>query len=226
MATYVFVHGGNMSTETWNRLTVGKKVKTQDGLMGGMIWDGTAAALKAAGHQVFAPTLEDENRSTLARHIGQVVRILEENDLHHVILVGHSYGGFVITGVADKVPERIRRLVYLDTGLPDPGESLYDLLKRGLAGDGGALPPLPDSNPPYVEKIRYDPENLRSLEKTYIRCMKSDFLPVTLFSKEKVMKEKGAWTYLELPSSHVPMADLPDAFNALMLGFGREGEQT
>ena len=61
MATYVLVHGGNMSNETWNRLTVGKPVHTKDGKMGGMIWDGTVSALRAQDHRVFAPTLGDEN---------------------------------------------------------------------------------------------------------------------------------------------------------------------
>jgi hypothetical protein len=56
MATYVFVHGGNVSTETWNDLTVGKYVHTQDGKMGGAIWDGTASVLTTHNHRVFPPT--------------------------------------------------------------------------------------------------------------------------------------------------------------------------
>jgi len=86
-----------------------------------------------------------------------------------------------------------------------------------------------------VEKIRYDPAVLRRIPKTYIRCTKSDFAELTLYSKEKVMtgiriepndeiysvtdpRAGENWTYLELPSSHVPMADMPERINRVLLG--------
>jgi pimeloyl-ACP methyl ester carboxylesterase len=58
-------------------------------------------------------------------------QFLVENDLEDVILVGHSYGGMVITGFAARMAKRIRRLVYLDAALPDPGQSLFDVLASG-----------------------------------------------------------------------------------------------
>jgi pimeloyl-ACP methyl ester carboxylesterase len=217
LATYVLVHGGNMSTETWNRLTVGRPVHTKDGLMGGRIWDGTARALAAAGHRAFAPTLGDENTSTLSDHIGQICDLIVANDLRDIILAGHSYGGMVITGVAAGMPERICRLVYLDAALPDPGQSLYDLLNEGVSRATGKLPDLPEPSPPYIEKLQFDPKAIERIAKTYIRCTKSEFMDVTRLAKDKIAAVKQGWTYLELPSSHVPMADLPDAFNRLML---------
>jgi pimeloyl-ACP methyl ester carboxylesterase len=63
----------------------------------------------------------------LATHVADVVNTILWEDLHDVILVGHSYGGMVITGVADRLPERIRQLVYLDAFLPDSGERTLDL---------------------------------------------------------------------------------------------------
>jgi pimeloyl-ACP methyl ester carboxylesterase len=128
MATYVLVHGGNMSTETWNKLTVGKPVYTEDGHMSSKYWDGTVSALTAHNHRVFAPTRKDEHSCHLSDHIEQVCELMVENNLRDVILVGHSYGGMIITGVAARMPERIRRLVYLDAALPDPGQSLFDII--------------------------------------------------------------------------------------------------
>lgn len=216
MADYVLVHGGNMSTETWNKLTVGSPIYTKDGHLGARYWDGTVTALRAHHHRVFAPTLQDENTSTLTTHIGQVSRVLVENDLQDVILVGHSYGGMVITGVADRMPERIGRLVYLDAALPDPGQSLYDILTRGLAGAPGSQPLIPGQSPPYVEKISFDPERIQAIQKTYIFCTKSEFADVTRYCREKIAAGQN-WTYREIPSSHVPMADMPVEFNRMML---------
>jgi len=217
MATYVLVHGGNMTTDTWNRLTIGKPVHTEDGTMGGRIWDPVVPALKEHNHRVFAPALKDEHSSNLTDHIGQVCELIAGNDLRDIILVGHSYGGMVITGVAAKMPDRIRRLVYLDAALPDPNQSLYDILRLGLSASSGNQPVLPEPSPPYVEKLQFDPANLQPLKKTYILCTKSEFKDVTRLAKEKIGAAKKGWTYLELPSSHVPMADMPEEFLQLLL---------
>jgi pimeloyl-ACP methyl ester carboxylesterase len=217
MANYVLVHGGNMSTETWNKLTVGKPVYTKDGTMGPKYWDGTVAALTAHGHRVFAPALKDEHTSSLTEHIGEICTLIEKNDLRDIILVGHSYGGMVITGVAAKMPDRIRRLVYLDAALPDPGQSLYDLLNPGLSATSASQPLLPEPSPPYVEKLQYDAAKIKPLKKTYILCTKSEFKDVTRLAREKIAAAKKEWICIELPSSHVPMADMPDGFYRLLL---------
>jgi Predicted hydrolases or acyltransferases (alpha/beta hydrolase superfamily) len=206
-----------MSTSTWNRLTVGEPVHTKDGLMGGRIWDGPVSALQAHNHRVFAPTLADESISSLTGNIGQICTLIRENDLEDIILVGHSYGGMVITGVADRMPERIRRLVYLDAAVPDPGQSLYDILNLGFSSTTGSRPGLPEPARPYVEKLQYDPEKTARVPKTYILCTKSEFAAVTSIARDKIAAGKKGWTYLELPSSHVPMADMPDRFNRLLL---------
>jgi len=164
MATFVLVHGGNMSTETWNELTIGKHVYTQDGKMGGAIWDGTAAALKAHNHGVFAPTLKDEYSSTLTEHIEQICALINENDLKDVILVGHSYGGMVITGVAATMPARINRLVYADAAIPDPGQSLFDIITSSGSDPNSFVGLEPAA--PYVEKLQFDPKRVKPLPKT------------------------------------------------------------
>jgi pimeloyl-ACP methyl ester carboxylesterase len=132
MATFVLVHGG------WH---------------GGWCWQKVIPFLEEASHEVYAPTLTGlaERASELSpdvgldTHIQDIVGLLEEKNLHGVILVGHSYSAMVITGVVDQVPERIAHLVYLDTFVPRDGESMADvspivirlLRKKALAhGDG------------------------------------------------------------------------------------------
>jgi len=114
MATYVLVHGG---------------------AHGGWCYGKVTPLLRDAGHQAYAPTLTGvgERSHLLHRgvdldlHITDIVNLLHYEDLREVILVGHSYGGMVITGVADRAAERIRHLVYLDAALPEDGESLASM---------------------------------------------------------------------------------------------------
>jgi pimeloyl-ACP methyl ester carboxylesterase len=114
MAVYVLVHGG---------------------AHGGWCYRKVAPILRAAGHEVYSPTLTGlGERSHLLRpevdldlHITDIVNVLHYEDLQRVILVGHSYGGMVITGVADRVPQWVNHLVYLDGALPEDGESLASM---------------------------------------------------------------------------------------------------
>jgi pimeloyl-ACP methyl ester carboxylesterase len=94
-----------------------------------------AKLVEAAGHRVFTPTIMgnrpgDPKTVGLAEALASIVDYLLQNDLKDVILVGHSYGGMIITGVADRVPERIRRLVYWNAFVPQDGESIADMLPR------------------------------------------------------------------------------------------------
>jgi pimeloyl-ACP methyl ester carboxylesterase len=103
---------------------------------GGWIWKKVIPLLRAAGHEVYAPTLTGcGERAHLNRgdigldtHVRDVVGTLVCEELAEVILVGHSYGGNVITGVADRAPDRLAQLVYLDANVPRDGESLVDLM--------------------------------------------------------------------------------------------------
>ena len=126
----------------------------------------------------------------------------------------------VITGTAARIPGRIRHLVYLDAALPEPGESLFDLIaSAGI--DPLSIPGLEPIRP-YTEKLPFDPEKIRSIPKTYIRCTKSDFAPVAGAVCRRIEAAGEGWTCLELPSSHVPMADTPDRFNRILLDIARK----
>jgi pimeloyl-ACP methyl ester carboxylesterase len=112
MGTYVLVHGA------WH---TGKELEP------------VANFINAAGHNAYTPTLKG-NRPGDAKTVGldeairSIVDYLDENELKEVVLVGHSYGGMIITGVADRVPDRIRRLVYWNAFVPNDGECLNDMV--------------------------------------------------------------------------------------------------
>lgn len=113
---------------------------------GGWCYRDTAKALRKMGHDVYAPTHTgvgerahaSRENITLETHIRDVCGCIESEELKDVILCGHSYGGMVITGVADRMPERIKALVYLDAFVPESGESLIGLLPTALGAEVSA----------------------------------------------------------------------------------------
>jgi pimeloyl-ACP methyl ester carboxylesterase len=102
---------------------------------GGWCWKRVVPLLRAAGHEVFTPNLTGLGERVhlahrdidLETHIKDVLGVLEYEDLDQIVLVGHSYGSMVITGVADRVPERIAHLVYLDGAVAGDGQAVLDL---------------------------------------------------------------------------------------------------
>ena len=103
---------------------------------GGWSWKHVTPHLRAAGHEVYTPTLTGLGERShllspevnLSLHIQDIVNVLFYEDLRDVILVGQSYGGMVITGVAEQVAERIKQLVYLDAFIADDGESAFSIV--------------------------------------------------------------------------------------------------
>ncbi|CAH1665814.1 alpha/beta hydrolase [Chelatococcus asaccharovorans] len=103
---------------------------------GGWCWQRVADRLTQAGHRVFTPTQTGlgERRHLMSRAITldtftlDVANLIEMEDLGDVVLVGHSFGGCALSGVADRMPERIRRLVYLDAMIVEPGRKPFDAL--------------------------------------------------------------------------------------------------
>lgn len=140
MATFVLVHGGGH---------------------GGWCYKLVAQRLRAMGHEVHAPSLSGladrahvlSQAIDLDTHIDDVAGLLEFEDLTQAILVGHSYGGMVITGAADRKPKRVGHRVYLDAAYPRDGESLYEhaheqihMARQGLHDVGGVpmvMAPMP-----------------------------------------------------------------------------------
>jgi len=109
---------------------------------GGWWMSRLASALRHRGADVFAPTLTGLGERAhlaspevgLSTHIQDVLGVLEYEDLRDVVLVGHSYGGAVVTGVADRARDRIQRLIYMDAFVLKDGQSLEDVCPLGMAG--------------------------------------------------------------------------------------------
>jgi pimeloyl-ACP methyl ester carboxylesterase len=139
MANFVLVHGA------WH---------------GSWCWKRVRKALQSAGHDVFTPTLTGvADRSHLASpkvdlemHVTDVVNLIRWEELDDIVLCGHSYAGCVITGVADRMPERLRALVYLDAFIIENGQGLHDTLPSPARaaqvegankdGEGWRVPPI------------------------------------------------------------------------------------
>lgn len=140
MKTYLLVHGAWHGAWCWRRID---------------------EPLRRAGHSVHAPTLTGlADRShllsrdvTLETHIDDVANLIRWHELRNVVLVGHSYGGMVISGVADRMADRVRSLVYVDAFVPENGQSSLDQMpptrraeheaRIREAGQGWFSPPLP-----------------------------------------------------------------------------------
>ena len=214
-------------------------------------WKKMRPLLRAAGHEVWTPTYTGlGERAHLANptveldtHIADVVGMLEMEDLRDVVLIAHSYGGMVATGVADRARERIAQLVYLDAFVPQDGQSLFDLQSpetrarmRELArtdGEGWRLPPTqmpadtPDADVAWASGRRR-PQPIKTFEqplrlagngapppRSYIYCQRC--APADVFRQfaDRAQRESG-WRYFEIDASHNPHITAPHALLDLL----------
>ena len=240
-ATYVLVHGAWHGSWCWKRVRTG-------------LWD--------TGHQVFTPTLtglgerSHLNSATvdLSTHVADVVNLLRWEDLSDVILCGHSYGGAVIRGVADRAPDRIRTLVYLDAFVPEDGESVFDLLEPEraqhmrmqalMAGGGWSVPPIPaehfnvnvrdadwvnaqctpQSITSFEERIKLNRLPSGSHESIHIFATGWDNSP---FRSAHARAKAKRWQTRKIACGHEVMLDLPSELTDLLLEFawGQSGNR-
>ena len=210
---------------------------------GGWCWRKLSPLLRQAGYLVLAPSLTglaDRARygSTsigLSGHIEEIAQLLAFEDLSDVVLVGHSYAGMVLSGVAETQSARIRRLVYLDAFVPADGNKAFDFLPPNFASDwlaaaqagsGWGVPPLPPAvfgvtNPddaswlqahmtpmPYLthnEPVRLPANRAASLKRSYLWCQQSGLLDATA---ARVRQDAG-WDFQTLDSGHDVMVTAP-----------------
>jgi len=219
---------------------------------GGWGWQRMTPLLRAAGHAVHAPSLTGlGERKHLARpdinldvHVEDVVQLLEMEDLQDIILVGHSYGGMVVTGAADRAAQRIRRLVYLDAFVPENGKCLLDYAlparaagMRAAGRASGMVPPPPLSTwgvidpkdvawmkprevaHPFLtmtQPIRLSNEAaLGRIPKTFIFCSKPATGSFDQFAAR--YRRDPAWRFHELETGHDAMILQPQALATLLL---------
>jgi pimeloyl-ACP methyl ester carboxylesterase len=213
----------------------------------GWAWKKVRPLLRAAGHEIFTPTFtglgERAHQASpsvdLEMHIKDVLGVIDFEGLRDIVLVGHSYGGMVATGVADRVAERIKHLVYLDAFVPGNGQSLLDLragprpAAAGGRGEDWLIPPNPpaaDTSPAdlaWITPLRRpqpvatfsQPLQLRnptpSLPRSYIYCTRKTPDDVFLqFSRR--FKSDPKWRYYEIDASHSPNVTAPEALVRLL----------
>jgi pimeloyl-ACP methyl ester carboxylesterase len=208
--------------------------------------------LRAGGHDVFAPSLTGQGERNhlggpnvgLTTHITDVENTIKYEDLDKFVLVGHSYGGMVITGVADRVADQITDLVYLDAFLPNDGESCFDL---GAAGgengatieDGWKIMPMRIPNAPttpealasaakaspqpietFREKVRLSvPLEDRAFTRTYVKAAidTNPHAPTKAFWDAAARtKADSRWRYYELPCHHGIHVEMPNELQAIL----------
>jgi len=212
------------------------------------MWQRVAPLLRAAGHEVFTPSLTGIGERAhlaspaveLSTHIADVLGTLEYEQLSGVVLVGHSYGGMVVTGVADRAPERVRALVYLDAFVPQPGQALIDLLRpevRAHFPAGAAeIPPLPPQaqglkDPAEIAWMdgRRNPQPIKTFtqplalegryrgQRVYVFC--SGYSPTSFAPFAERARNDPAWRYHELPTHHYPHVSMPRETAGILLDY-------
>jgi pimeloyl-ACP methyl ester carboxylesterase len=213
-------------------------------------WGGSWAFRKvdslmtAKGALVYRPSLTGQGeRAHLASpdiglntHIQDVVNMILYEDLHNIILVGHSYGGMVITGVADQIPDRIQRLVYLDAFVPNDGESVMSMQGeqggswlKNMMKDGFLVPPwvradqkppkdVPQSLKTFSEAIQLKNEAARKLKASYILTVDPGKKPEedTFYASSQRGKQRG-WKMYEMSADHNPQWSAPESLVTMLL---------
>jgi len=222
-ATFVLVHGA------WH---------------GGWCWKKVVPLLEAVGHRVFTPTLTGlgervhllSSQIDLNTHVQDIAATLDYEDLHNVVLVGHSYGGMVITGVAEKAGARLAHMVYIDAFLPENGKALKDYAPvPPTKEDGWRVPP---PGPPsafdvtderdiawmtprlgdqplktFTQPAQLSAERNTALGQTFIQCTQAPF-----FMEAGERAKKWGFRYQELFSAgHDAMVTKPVELSKMLL---------
>ena len=178
---------------------------------GAWCWKKVAPLLRKSGHDVYAPTLTGlGERRHLARadvgldiHVSDIVNVLHYEDLRDVILVGHSSGGAVITGVTDRAPQQIAHVIYVDAFVPDHNQSVFDLVAPERRQIMETLVET-EGNPTAM-----------TVPRTYIRCRR--FQSLRFDEHAKMARNTAGWRYRELGTSHHPAVTAPEALTELLL---------
>jgi pimeloyl-ACP methyl ester carboxylesterase len=226
MATFVLCHGG------W---------------AGGWQWRTVPDLLRKNGHVVFTPTFTGLGERVhlahpdigLTTYVTDIVNVIQFEELYDVILVGYSFGGMVIGGVADRIPDRIAHLVYLDAFVPQDGQSLADLLGAEITthtmeavrqvGDGWKIPWLSDPGDPRMTPqplktatepaIQRNPDAL-SLPRSFIYCpLDKDVMLLgrPIVRAAQAAKSDPTWHYYELQTDHGPIQQAPLELSELLV---------
>ncbi len=229
MADFVLVHGA------WH---------------GAWCWQRILPSLWCHGHRAFAVTLTGVGERAhqlspdirLRTHIDDVAAVIEAEELTNCILVGHSYAGMVITGVADRMAARIGQMVYLDAVVPRSGEcwssrhpAETQAARRKTIAQMGMLPAAPPDafglvgedaawvqrrqtpqpGGVYDDPLMFDEARVAALKRCFIDCT-DPALPTIAEMRRRVRQEPG-WQVVEIPTGHDAMISAPEALLKALL---------
>jgi pimeloyl-ACP methyl ester carboxylesterase len=204
---------------------------------GGWAFKQVDGLLRDKGFNVYRPSLTGQGERVhlassdvgLSTHIMDVVNVILFEDLHDVILVGHSYGGMVITGVADRVPDRIKKLIYVDAFVPEDGESVSSLFGeravwlKPMTKDGWIVPAwvkpdqklpkdVPQSLKTFTEPIVLKNPAARQLPAAYILTVeKGKEAKDDDFASQAARAKAKGWPVLQLEADHNAQWSAPEA---------------
>jgi pimeloyl-ACP methyl ester carboxylesterase len=218
---------------------------------GGWCWRRVADLLQAKGHKVFTPTLTGlGERSHLLRqginvstHVTDVVNVIKWERLDNVVLCGHSYGGLVVSGVAEQAADKIGSIVFLDAFLPDNGDSMATLTSQAVrdqlkaAGERGDLGVparsaaafrvndkdqawvdamcVPQPIGCFTEAMKISGARDRIAKKAYIRA---GAYPNPAFDNALARVKGGrSWRTYDVPCGHDVMVDMPERLAEILL---------
>lgn len=220
---------------------------------GSWCWNRVRQRLQAAGHDVFTPTLtglaERSHLLTpevdLETHIQDVLNLIRWEGLSDIVLCGHSYGGAVVTGVADRVPDRIRALVYLDAFVLEDNENVFQHVPPETAarmlelvnsvGEGWKVPPIPaevfqvneadrdrvdaqctfQSMATFEQRLRLTGGVKKIPSIVYIRA--TAFRDGAPFPPFFEKAKAAGWKTLEMPCGHDVMLDMPEELTRALI---------
>jgi pimeloyl-ACP methyl ester carboxylesterase len=218
---------------------------------GGWCWQRVADRLRSGGHSVFTPTLTGlGERSHLLRdgidigtHITDIVNVMKWERLRDVVLCGHSYGGFVISGVAEQMAAAIRSIVFLDAFLPNDGDTvqnltstaMQDVIRTALASGALGMPPRPaeffgvnEADRVWVDtlctpqpigtftyKIALTGAREKIARKSYIRA--KNYANPGFDRAAETVKADPSWRFHEVASGHDVMVDAPEHLSELLV---------
>jgi pimeloyl-ACP methyl ester carboxylesterase len=220
---------------------------------GNWVWERVADRLRAAGHRVYTPSLTGlGERAHLAKteidletHIADVIGVIEHHELDDIVLCGHSYGGMVVAGAADRLHQRVKSLVFLDAFIPTSGKSLFDLQPPETAqrmrdeartqGDGWRIKRLSGNyfrvaNPEDVARLdrRAVDQPIGTMEQKANITGAWEKIPHLAYIRaaghrgpfgqfgDRVRNDER-WQYFEVPCGHNVMLDMPEALTGLLL---------
>src|SRR5262245_10696108 len=218
---------------------------------GGWCWRRVSDLLEKRGHRVFAPTMTGlgerphliDPKINLATHVTDIVNVIKWEGLSEIVLVGHSYGGVIISGVAEQMREAIGSIVFLDAFVPESGDSLAaaasqpvrEAIAAAVQKGDTAMKPVPaavfrvnEKDRAWVDamctphpittltdKVTVTGARERIAKKTYIRA--KGYPSVPFDGAQAKLATNTAWRVYEMPCGHDAMVDMPDRLTEILL---------